>query len=68
MNVNLFGSIGLPVYGYLIEFMFELRYYLLITNFSTLGSSYQYGRIIDVELKNPPRMPAYAFVEVSHLL
>lgn len=28
----------------------------------------QYGRILDIDLKIPPRPPGYAFVEVSVLL
>lgn len=28
----------------------------------------QYGRIVDVDLKVPPRPPGYAFVEVSDTL
>lgn len=26
---------------------------------------FQYGRIVDIELKNPPRPPGYCFVEVG---
>jgi hypothetical protein len=28
----------------------------------------QYGRIVDIDLKIPPRPPGYAFVEVSFFL
>ena len=47
--------------------LFEfIRIYLHVLLSNSVESSLQYGPIVDIDLKIPPRPPGYAFVEVFY--
>lgn len=49
-----------------VSFFFMLKKSL---SCDVLGMGFQYGRIVDIDLKLPPRPPGYCFIEVfsSHM-
>lgn len=50
---------------FLLPKVFTLVFRLLTAGFVTLAVKLQYGPIVDIDLKIPPRPPGYAFIEVS---
>lgn len=45
-----------------------LSFFSYLCQIANLVNFLQYGHIVEIELKVPPRPPGYAFVEVSSLL
>ena len=57
--------IGMCIFDFFWVWVTCRHVYIWFVLTCTLVVTLQYGRIVDIELKTPPRPPGYAFVEVS---